>query len=197
MRINNRVHWIQYYHPIIFWYTESEFTVFKFSRISRSGKSGSAHSVPYFFVRFPWFFPKSANSTAILMFPFYRFNAGFSSKREPYRTNTLTVFHDYNIKNLILMEFVRKARTVPRCVFIWKIIKNRCLSRTVRANSIAVKNEIFSSTDRDFYKNAKIYTTVRLALTLFLGIDLFLDDRGTICAFEINQSKHYNDFNFK
>jgi hypothetical protein len=25
--------------------------------------------------------------------------------------------------------------------------------------------------------------------TLSLGIDLFLDDRGKICAFEINQSK--------
>jgi hypothetical protein len=51
------------------------------------------------------------------------------------------------------------------------------------------KNEIFSSTFRDLYKNAKINTLVRLALTLYLGIDLFLDDRGTICAFEINQSK--------
>jgi hypothetical protein len=43
-----------------------------------------------------------------------RFNANFSFKREPYRTNTLTVFRDSKIKNLILMEFIRKARTVPR-----------------------------------------------------------------------------------
>ena len=42
------------------------------------------------------------------MFTFYRFNANFSFKREPYRTNTLTVFRDFNIKNLILMEFIRK-----------------------------------------------------------------------------------------
>jgi hypothetical protein len=39
---------------------------------------------------------------------------------------------------------------------------------------LAVKNEIFSSADRDFHKNAQIFTTVRLALTLFLRIDLFL-----------------------
>ena len=38
---------------------------------------------------------------------------------------------------------------------------------------LAVKNEIFRSTDRAFYKNAQIVTPVRLALTLFLGIDLF------------------------
>jgi hypothetical protein len=31
---------------------------------------------------------------------------------------------------------------------------------------LALKNEIFSSTDRAFYKNAQSLTTVRLALTL-------------------------------
>jgi len=35
------------------------------------------------------------------------------------------------------------------------------------------KNEIFSSADRAFSKNAQIYTPVRFALTLFLGFDLF------------------------
>jgi hypothetical protein len=49
---------------------------------------------------------------------------------------------------------------------------------------LALKNEIFSSTDRAFYKNAQIFTAVRFALTLLLG--LF---RGTVRAFEINQSK--------
>ena len=54
-----------------------------------------------------------------LNFPALPFkNANFSFKRKPYRTNTLTVFRDFNTKNLILMEFIRKARTVPRCVFI-------------------------------------------------------------------------------
>ena len=51
---------------------------------------------------------------------------------------------------------------------------------------LAVKNEIFSSTDLDFYKNAHIFTPVRLALMLFFGIDLFLDSRGTFRPFEIN-----------
>jgi hypothetical protein len=54
---------------------------------------------------------------------------------------------DFSIKNLNLMEFIRKA--------------------------LALKNEIFSSTDRAFYKNAQIFTTVRLALTLFLELICF------------------------
>jgi hypothetical protein len=43
--------------------------------------------------------------------------------------------------------------------------------------------------DRAFCKNAQIYTPVRLALTLSFGNDLFLDGRGTVHVFEINQSK--------
>ena len=35
---------------------------------------------------------------------------------------------------------------------------------------LAVKNEIFISTDRAFCKNAQIYTTVRFALTHFLEL---------------------------
>ncbi len=38
---------------------------------------------------------------------------------------------------------------------------------------LAVKNEIFSSADRAFYKIAQIYTPVRLALTLFLELICF------------------------
>jgi hypothetical protein len=37
----------------------------------------------------------------------------------------------------------------------------------------ALKNEIFSSTDRAFYKNAQIFSTVRLALTLFFELICF------------------------
>jgi hypothetical protein len=54
---------------------------------------------------------------------------------------------------------------------------------------LALTNEIFSSTDRAFYKNAQIFTTIRLALTLFLELICFKDNRGTNRAFEINQSK--------
>ena len=42
------------------------------------------------------------------MFTFYRFNANFSFRREPYRTNTRTVFRDFNIKNLILWNLFEK-----------------------------------------------------------------------------------------
>jgi hypothetical protein len=59
------------------------------------------------------------------MLPFYRLNANVPFRHEPYRVNTLTVFGEFNIKKIILMEFIRKARTVPRCVFKWKSIKNR------------------------------------------------------------------------
>ena len=35
---------------------------------------------------------------------------------------------------------------------------------------LAVKNEIFSSADRAFYKNAQIFTPVRFALTLYFEL---------------------------
>jgi hypothetical protein len=38
---------------------------------------------------------------------------------------------------------------------------------------LALKKQIFSSTDRAFYKNAQIFTTVRLALTLLLELICF------------------------
>jgi hypothetical protein len=37
---------------------------------------------------------------------------------------------------------------------------------------LALKNEIFSSKLRAYYKNAQIFTTVRFALTLLFRIDL-------------------------
>jgi hypothetical protein len=51
----------------------------------------------------------------------------------------------------------------------------------------ALKNEIFNSTDLAFYKNAQIFTKERFALTLFLLIDLFYDNRGTVRAFDFLQ----------
>jgi hypothetical protein len=38
---------------------------------------------------------------------------------------------------------------------------------------LALNNEILSSTDRGFYKNAQIFTTVRLTLTLLLELICF------------------------
>jgi hypothetical protein len=35
---------------------------------------------------------------------------------------------------------------------------------------LALKNEIFSSSDRAYYKNAQIFTTVRLPLKLLLEL---------------------------
>jgi hypothetical protein len=69
----------------------------------------TAHSVPYFFERFPRFFLKSVHSTAIIMLPFCRLKANFSFKREPHRANTLTVLRYSSNKNLILLEFTSIA----------------------------------------------------------------------------------------
>jgi hypothetical protein len=54
---------------------------------------------------------------------------------------------------------------------------------------LALKTEIFSSTDRAFYKNAQIFTTVRLALTLFLELICFkiIADRFALLKY-INQN---------
>ena len=40
------------------------------------------------------------------MLPFNHLKANFSSKRESYRSNAITFFSDFNIKNNILMEFI-------------------------------------------------------------------------------------------
>ena len=41
------------------------------------------------------------------MLPVYRLKANFSPKRESYRSNAMTVFRDFNIKNDILMELFK------------------------------------------------------------------------------------------
>jgi hypothetical protein len=87
------------------------------------------------------------------------------------------------------MDFIRKVRSVPRRFLYEKAIKTDIYA--VRFALIALfseKNEIFSSMDRVFYKNAQIYTLARFALTLYFVIDLFLDGHGMVRAFEINQS---------
>ncbi len=40
------------------------------------------------------------------MLPVYRLKANFSPKRESYRSNAMTVFRDFNIKNNIWLEFI-------------------------------------------------------------------------------------------
>jgi hypothetical protein len=57
---------------------------------------------------------------------------------------------------------------------------------------LALKNEIFSSTLRAFYKNAQIFTTVRLALTLLLEliwIKIIAERFALMKLININQSK--------
>jgi hypothetical protein len=54
---------------------------------------------------------------------------------------------------------------------------------------LALKNEIFSSTDRAYYKNAQIFYYGTVRANAFLRTDLFEDNRGTVRAFEINKSE--------
>jgi hypothetical protein len=54
---------------------------------------------------------------------------------------------------------------------------------------LALKNEIFSSADRAFYKNAQFFTTVRFALTLFLELICFKIIAGRFALLKfINQN---------
>jgi hypothetical protein len=91
---------------------------------------------------------------------FFRLSANRTVQKKP------TVFRDFNIKNLILMESFKKARSV----LYKKALKTNIYA--VRFALITVfsfkKNEIFSRTLRAFYKNAQFFQTVRLAPTLFL-----------------------------
>ena len=48
------------------------------------------------------------------MLPVYCLKANYSSKRESYRYNAMTVFRDFNIKNNIWMEFIIKKQIFIR-----------------------------------------------------------------------------------
>ncbi len=54
---------------------------------------------------------------------------------------------------------------------------------------LAVKNEIFSSTDRDFLQKRYDLYSGTARPNSFFRIDLFRDNHGTVRAFKINQSK--------
>jgi hypothetical protein len=56
-------------------------------------------------------------------FKFYRSNANFSYKREPYRTKTLTVLRDFNIKNLNLMNLLEKREPYREAFLYEKALK--------------------------------------------------------------------------
>jgi hypothetical protein len=71
------------------------------------------------------------------------------------------------IKTLIWWNLLEKREPYRDAFLNEKALKTDI--RAVRFELTALfsfKNEIFSNTDRDFYKNAQIFTTVRFALTL-------------------------------
>jgi hypothetical protein len=70
-----------------------------------------------------------------------------------------------------LKEFIREEKEKREAFLYEKVITDIYTVRLM--HYLALKNEIFSSTDRAFYKNAQFFTTVRLALTLFLKLICF------------------------
>jgi hypothetical protein len=104
-------------------------------------------------------------------------------KREPYRTKTLTIFRYFNVKKLILMEFLEKRKPYREAFLFEKALKTDIYAvRFALTALFSFKNEIFNSTLPAFYKNAQIFTTARA--NAFLRIDLFENNRGTVRAFE-------------
>jgi hypothetical protein len=88
------------------------------------------------------------------------------------------------------MESIRKARTVPRCVFIWKSNKNKYLCDTLRSNNIfSFKKRNFLAVRFALFTKLPIFHYGTARANAFLRIDLFKDNRGTVRDFEINQSK--------
>ncbi len=105
------------------------------------------------------------------MFTFYRLNANFSFRRDPYRTNTRTVFRYFYIKNLISWNLFEKSEPYRDEVLYEKSLKIDIYAERFALTALfSCKNEIFSSADRAFYKNAQIFTPVWFALTLFLEL---------------------------
>ena len=126
-------------------------------------------------------------SSAILMFPFCRLNANFSYKRKPCRTKTRPVFRDFSIKNLNLMEFIRKARTVPRCVLYEKAIKTDIYAvRFALLTLFSFKKRNFMQYASRLLQKRPIFHYGAARANAFFRIDLFLNNRGTVRAFEIN-----------
>jgi hypothetical protein len=105
------------------------------------------------------------------MLPFYRLNANYSYKREPYRTKTFAVFsvsHRLTVPYQNIWRNLLEKLKPYRDAFLYeKALKTYiCAVRFAPITVFSLKNEIFSSTNRAFYKNAQIFTAVRLALTL-------------------------------
>jgi hypothetical protein len=74
------------------------------------------------------------------------------------------------LKSLIWWNLLEKREAFLYEKALKKVI---CAVRFALTALFSYKNEIFSSTDRAFYKNAQIFTTVRLALTPFLELICF------------------------
>ena len=68
------------------------------------------------------------------------------------------------LKTLIWWNFLEKREPYRDAFLNEKALKTERFALTAL---FSFKNEIFSCTDRAFYKNAQIFTMVRLALTLF------------------------------
>jgi hypothetical protein len=72
------------------------------------------------------------------------------------------------LKSLIWWNLLEKREPYREAFLYEKALKTDiCAVRFALTALFSFKNEIFSSTDRAYYKNAHIFTTVRFAITLF------------------------------
>ena len=80
------------------------------------------------------------------MLPFCRLKANFSFKREPYRTNTLTVFRYLSIKTLFCWNLLEKRKSYRDAFSNEKSLKTKTDIYAERFALIEIfncKNEIF------------------------------------------------------
>jgi hypothetical protein len=78
------------------------------------------------------------------------------------------------LKSLSWWNLLEKREPYREAFLYEKALKTDiCAVRFALITVFSLKNEIFSSTLRAFYKNAHFFTTVRLALTLFLELICF------------------------
>jgi hypothetical protein len=96
-----------------------------------------------------------------------------------YRSSVLTLIFRKSANRTVPKHWPFFVNSMLKSLIWWNLLEKRepyseaflyeeALKRDICAvqHYLALKNEIFSSTDRAFYKNAQIFTTVRLALTL-------------------------------
>jgi hypothetical protein len=87
------------------------------------------------------------------------------------------------------MEYIRKARTVPRCVFEKAIKTDIYAVRFALITVFSFKKPNILAVRFALFQKCLIFLYGTARANAFFRIDFFKDNRGTVRAFEINQLK--------